>query len=497
MRSDLGALQHPLEKGTVLLGKYRIDERIGHGGMADVYRARHELLQQDVAIKVLSPELTEQADIKSRFLNEARAAARLRNEHVAAVMDVETAEDGTPFIVLEYLEGQDLDAVLEQRGPLPYKEVVDWVLQALEAVAHAHTQKIIHRDLKPANLFLTKKHDGTAVIKVLDFGLSKITSGLQGAVATATTAMLGSPAFMSPEQLRSAKSVDVRADVWSMGVVLFHLVTKEFPFHGETDGEIFAAVLGQAPAKLRSARPELPEELERICAKCFARELGERYANVAELALALAPLASAQGAQSVERICRTLRVAPPPPPPPAADAAPLISLGAKSPSKPPLDATTVGEAPAAPPTKPLAATIPQQMEAPKLPPPPEAPPPMKPMKAALVTTTASKARRRELAGFFVVLAIAATAAVSYYAWTHMDAPRAAAAPEPIKPEPPAATATVPPPATETVTTAVATVTAPPVREVASGEAERPAAVHHARPAKSADPTTSPLLLQRN
>ena len=483
---------HPLPEGTVLIGKYRIEKRVGRGGMADVYRARHEVLQQEVAIKVLAPELTEQAEIKSRFLNEARAAARLRNEHVAAVMDVETAEDGTPFIVLEFLEGEVLEAVLEKRGPVPPKDAVDWVLQALEAVAHAHAEKIIHRDLKPANLFLTKKHDGTLVIKVLDFGLSKITSGLQGAVATKTTAMIGSPAFMSPEQLRSAKSVDVRADVWSLGVVLFHLVTGKYPFHGETDGEIFAAILEHPPATLRSIRPELPEELERVCAKGFARDLGARYQNVAELALALGPLASPQGTPSVDRVCRTLGVAPPPPPPAAP--APLITVGNKTPSKPPLDATTVGEAPQ--PTHPLGATMPKPLEAPKIELRPAPKPAIKPASPALVQTKASKARRREVIGVAVVLGLALVICVIFYGWSHATASSA----EPPKPNlattPTAtltatstatATATEPPP----VTTAVL---APPPSAAPTASAEP---IRRASPRKTADPTKNPLLLQRN
>ena len=502
------ALTHPLQPGTVIAGKYRIERLIGQGGMAAVYLARHDLLQRDVAIKLLSPELTEQEDVKSRFLNEARAAARLRNEHVAAVMDVETAEGGTPFIVLEYLEGEDLEAVLSKRGPLPYQEVVDWTLQALEAIAHAHAEKIIHRDLKPANLFLTKRQDGTAVIKVLDFGLSKVTNSLQGALATKTTAILGSPAFMSPEQLRSAKNVDARADLWSVGVILFHMVTGKYPLNAESEGELFAKILADTPlATIRSLQPDVPEALDAVFARCVSRDLAKRYANAAELAQALGPLATPQGAQSVERICRTLGVAPPPPPAGTTAGAPLIAFGNHA--APSLTETTVAEAP----QHPLAATTPKPMEAPKLgplPSPPKAavptPPSSKPANQALITTVGGAARRRELIGVLVVVGLAVALCGGYYAWTHTGGASAATEPKPDTPAvtAPPLTTPAPPPVMTTaqVTTAAPVMTPPPPVTVEAPTAPTASAIaqphpHHVAPAKSADLTTNPLLLQRN
>jgi serine/threonine-protein kinase len=512
MRANyMAALNHPLEVGTVIASKYRVEKALSHNGsgLAFVYVAFHELLQQTVALKILSPELASEPEVTSRFLNEARAAVRLRNEHVAAVMDVGTADDGTPYIVLEHLEGDNLETILEKRGALPPKEVVDWILQALEAVAHAHAQKIIHRDLKPSKLFVTKKHDGTAIVKVLDFGLAKITSGLQGAIATKTTAMLGSPAFMSPEQLRSAKNVDPRADVWSIGVVLFHLVTGKFPFEGESDGEIFASIIEKPAAKLRSVKADAPEDLERVIAKCLSRSLDERYANVGELALALGPLATPQGAPSVDRICRTLGVAPPPPPPPiapavakAASATPLIKFANKNAGGgDELTATTVTDAP----EHPLAATMPHQMEAPKLPPPkPEKPPlemqmqiPKPPTSQALVKTVGGS-KKREMTGIVVVLGLAAVIGLGYFAWTstRRDTPPDSTP----KPEGETAATTAPTvtatfkPALSNVTTATASV-AP-----AASTAPHPtgtAVVPRPHSSKTDDPTTNPLLLQRN
>jgi serine/threonine-protein kinase len=428
-------------------------------------------------------------------LNEARAAVRLRNEHVVVVMDVGT-EEGTPYIVLEHLEGENLETILQKRGPLPPKEVVDWVLQVLEAVAHAHAQKIVHRDLKPSKLFVTKKHDGTAIVKVLDFGLAKITNGLQGAIATKTSAMLGSPAFMAPEQLRSAKSVDARADVWSVGVVLFHLVSGKFPFAGDSDGEIFASILESTAAKLRTVKPDAPEELERVIAKCLAKNLDDRYANVGELALALGPLASPQGAPSVDRVCRTLGVAPPPPPAAAKSAAPIIKIADKGKSvMDELTATTVADAP---PQHPLAATTPQPLEAPKLPPlapKPAVVAPKPPTSQKMITTVGGK-KGRETTGIIVVLGLAAVIGLGYYAWTttRRDEPNSAPKAD--------TTATV----TTTANSAAPMVTTAPMMtaSVAPSAAVPVATASQAIPktpkpqsSKTVDPTTNPLLLQRN
>src|SRR6185436_6098030 len=203
--------------GDVLLGKYKIESVLGEGGMGKVYAAQHMLLGKRVAMKLLLPEVIRHKDSVQRFLNEARAVARIENEHVAQVLDVGQLENGLPFMVLEYLDGIDLACLLETRGPLPIHEVADHLLETIDAVARAHQLGIIHRDLKPANLFLARRTDGTARIKVLDFGISKAIGGVTSGSLTKTSSMVGSPMYMAPEQLRDSKSVDHRCDIWALG----------------------------------------------------------------------------------------------------------------------------------------------------------------------------------------------------------------------------------------------------------------------------------------
>ena len=334
-------LPFPIEPGTVLLGKYRVERLIGQGGMAAVYLAHHELLQQDVAIKVLLPDVALKPDMAARFLNEARAAVRLRDEHIAMVMDVGRLEDESAYIVLEYLEGHDLEETLESEGPMPWERVVDYVLQALEAVAQAHAMGVVHRDLKPSNLFLAKRHNGGTIVKVLDFGISKIENPSSDMSVTSTKTMLGSPAFMSPEQLRSAKKVDLRTDIWAVGVIFYHLLTNAFPYEAESVGELFAAVLEQEPAAIRAKRPDVPEALEAVYRKCLARSTADRYQNVAELAAALEPIATADGKLSIGRIRKTLSITEPSPTttqprakmPSLAEVAPTLAVGTSTTSR--------------------------------------------------------------------------------------------------------------------------------------------------------------------
>lgn len=197
--------------GQVVGGKYRIERLLGAGAMGAVFAARHELLQQTVALKVMLPKIAASKPAAARFLNEARAAARIEGEHVARVLDVGHLENDVPFIALELLEGADLARVLAERGCFSQGDALLYVLQALEAVAQAHALGIVHRDLKPANLFLAQRRDGTQIVKVLDFGISKALN-VQGeaspSVLTQSSSMLGSPLYMSPEQVRSSRDVE-------------------------------------------------------------------------------------------------------------------------------------------------------------------------------------------------------------------------------------------------------------------------------------------------
>lgn len=295
--------------GNVLVEKYRVLRLIGRGGMAEVYAAHHELLHQTVALKLLLPELVSVPQAPARFLNEARAAARIRGENIATVMDVGMLEDGTPFIVLEYLEGRDLEAYAVERGPLPAAEAVDYVLQALQALAQAHALGIVHRDVKPSNLFLAQHPDGSNVLKVLDFGISKA-SPVMGQIvdgnSTSTHMMLGSPLYMAPEQARNAKAVDPRADIWAIGVVLYRLLVGRVPFTGASLAELLMVIAQDEPTSVRDARPELPGGLEEAIERCLRKRPYERFPSVAELAMTLQPFGGPDAARRVERICRTL-----------------------------------------------------------------------------------------------------------------------------------------------------------------------------------------------
>ncbi len=306
-----------LKTGDLLAGKYRIEHLIGRGGMGAVFAANHEILLQRVAVKVLLEGMSGHPEVVSRFLNEARAAARINSEHIARVMDVGKLDSGMPFIVLEYLDGADLMQLVEQRGALPVDEAIDYVLQALDALASAHAMGVVHRDLKPANVFVVRRPNGAGHVKVLDFGISKMTQPIPGDSGgmTSTKAMLGTPYYMSPEQLRSSRSVDVRTDIWSMGIILHQILTGQLPYTGDNYGELFAKILEQDAPGIRILRPDLPPELEQVVWHCLQRKPEHRFSNVAELAMALRPFATMRSAASFERIQQTmpqLLTAPPP-----------------------------------------------------------------------------------------------------------------------------------------------------------------------------------------
>jgi len=294
--------------GDLVAGKYRIERRIGGGSMGVVYAARHELLGKAVALKLISEEAASTSQAVHRFYNEARAAAQIESDHVARVLDVGHADDGSPFMALELLDGCDLAELLEQDGPQPVVEVVGWVLQALEAIADAHSIGIVHRDLKPANLFLAHKRDGTSTIKVLDFGISKNVARDEAATTlTVTSSILGSPTYMAPEQLRDAKSVDGRADIWSIGVVLYELLAGRLPFAAQNVADLFVAILERSPTSLRATRPDIPPALEGVVMRCLSRDTDARFGDAAALAEALAPFGPPGADSAVERIRRLLR----------------------------------------------------------------------------------------------------------------------------------------------------------------------------------------------
>lgn len=290
------------EVGALLAGRYRVERILGRGGMGVVLSARDATSGARVAVKLLLPELTSDEEAVGRFLREAQASRRLTSAHVPRLHDVGTLEDGAPYLAMEWLEGEDLGATLAERGHLAVTEAVDLVQQALVALTEAHAAGFIHRDLKPENLFLCRTPSGAPLVKVLDFGITKLT-GTATPARTLTRAggcLLGSPHYMSPEQIRSPKDVDARADVWSMGVILYELVSGVSPFHSESLGGLLSAILVEEPAPLSSLVSPLPDGFAAVVERCLQKAPTKRFASAAELARALAPFGS--GTVASERL---------------------------------------------------------------------------------------------------------------------------------------------------------------------------------------------------
>jgi serine/threonine protein kinase len=297
-------------EGQVLAGKYRVERVLGIGGMGVVVAAHHLHLDQRVAIKFLLPEMLDSPDAVALFAREARAAVRIKGEHVARVFDVGTLETGAPYMIMEYLEGSDL-SMWVRRGALPIEQAIEFVIQACVAIAEAHALGIVHRDIKPSNLFCVRGTDGRPTIKVLDFGISKVTtfSVAVSALATKTSAIMGSPLYMSPEQMRSAKAVDARTDIWALGIVLYELLTGRVPFASEMVADVIIRIATQVPEPMRTFRPGLPEGLEGVFRKCTEKDRERRYGNVGELAIALLPFAPRSSKPSVEKIAGIIQSA--------------------------------------------------------------------------------------------------------------------------------------------------------------------------------------------
>jgi serine/threonine protein kinase len=286
----------PVKPGDVLAQKYRVERVLGAGAMGVVVAATHLELGSRVALKFMLPMALSGAEAVDRFMKEARAAGQLSSQHVCRVTDVGRLENGAPYIVMEYLEGKDLHELLREQGPLPIAQACDFVIQVCDAMSEAHAAGIVHRDLKPQNLFVTRKRNGQNVVKVLDFGISKATTGAAGVFSqTHTAAILGSPAYMSPEQLRSSKSVDGRADLWALGVILYQLMLGRYPFEGEDFLGLAFNISSEPPLSPRTIRPEIPEPLEAVILRCLEKDRERRFASADDLAVALSPFAAVQG----------------------------------------------------------------------------------------------------------------------------------------------------------------------------------------------------------
>ncbi|MFO0741888.1 MAG: protein kinase [Labilithrix sp.] len=290
-------------------GKYVVDRILGRGGMGCVALGHHEELGQKVAIKFMLAEVAKDAGLVARFSREAQLAAKLQSEHVVRVFDVGRLDSGLPYLVMEYLEGAPLSDALA-KGALTLETSVDHVLQALEAIAEAHALGVVHRDLKPENLFLARKAGKPPMVKVLDFGISKTvdTAPDQAKSAlTQTSSMLGSPMYMSPEQIRDSKTVDTRSDLWSIGVVLYELAEGRPPFDGASVGELLGRIQYEAPAPMTAS----PAPFAEVVMRCLTRSPRDRFQSAADLARALRPFGSASGARSIAVIEQLLATAEP------------------------------------------------------------------------------------------------------------------------------------------------------------------------------------------
>ena len=273
--------------------------------MGIVVAATHRALGQLVALKFLLANQKIGPEQLERFLREGRAAARLKSTHATRVLDVGALDDGAPYMVMEYLEGRDLKAILVEEGPLPVVDAVEYVLQACEAIGEAHAAGVVHRDIKPANLFLTTDAGRMPCVKIFDFGISKLGGDL---TLTQDAASMGSPLYMSPEQLNSSHDVDGRADLWSLGASLFELLAGQTPFHADTIQPLCYRIFSGQPTPLSRFRTDVPAGLEAVIMQCLEKDRNRRFNNIAELAAALAPWAPARAAAYPERVARVLDV---------------------------------------------------------------------------------------------------------------------------------------------------------------------------------------------
>jgi eukaryotic-like serine/threonine-protein kinase len=300
--SGVSELGESCWQGQVIDGRYTVERVLGTGGMGVVLAARHNVLGHLAAIKVMHPEFAREPELVARFIREGQAVVRLRSEHVVRVTDV-GIHQGIPFLVMELLEGMDLGTWLERYGGLPLDIAIDWFLQAAEAIAEAHAAKILHRDIKPGNLFVAESSLESKVIKVLDFGIARLSSG-SGAEPAATRVgmVMGSPEYMSPEQVNGAADMDERADIWALGCLLFEMVTGQSAWTGNSEVATMASVLRDPSPSVRTHTASLPPRVDQVVQTCLSKDRNQRYPSVGALVQELTPLANEEGIARIRRM---------------------------------------------------------------------------------------------------------------------------------------------------------------------------------------------------
>jgi eukaryotic-like serine/threonine-protein kinase len=281
----------------LVLGPYRILERLGEGGMGQVFKARHESMQRTVALKVIRKDKLSDPRVLARFRQEARAAAQLAHPNIVTLYDASEI-GGTHFLALEYVEGCDLGQLVKEKGPLPIVQACDYVGQAALGLQHAHERGLVHRDIKPSNLVLARLHGTNApgLIKLLDMGLARLNAGetadAHNPGLTQADAVIGTPDYMAPEQAKNSRTVDARADLYSLGCTLYYLLTGQTPFDGASAVEKLVQHQMEEAAPLRKLRPDAPAELDKVVRKLMAKRPEDRYASAAAAAEALVPFTS-------------------------------------------------------------------------------------------------------------------------------------------------------------------------------------------------------------
>lgn len=278
---DHGAHLNP---GDLIHQRYRLVRKLGAGASGAVWEAKNELIDRDVALKVMDPEVANDAVALQRFFNEAKAGGRVRSPSIVEILDIGQAEDGSPFLVFELLTGEGLDTFLQRETVMDPEMFVQLFVGIAKALETAHKQGIVHRDLKPANIFIDEPAPGDKVAKILDFGISKVFDTTQNFTLTRAGTVVGSPAYMSPEQAAGREDLDGRADVWSLGVVMYEALTGTLPHDAANYNALMVRILTQDPDPVATRKPDLPQNLCLIVDACLRRERDERIASAGELA---------------------------------------------------------------------------------------------------------------------------------------------------------------------------------------------------------------------